>query len=59
VLEARFEQTTQSEHDEIEWTPEDDMGEMQEQKVFDKMKFFRSSPEYRAIEKRKCDEFSS
>uniref|UniRef100_A0A1I7VX78 HUN domain-containing protein n=1 Tax=Loa loa TaxID=7209 RepID=A0A1I7VX78_LOALO len=31
VLEARFEQTTQSEHDEIEWTPEDDMGEMQGQ----------------------------
>ncbi|KAM3719371.1 Zinc finger CCCH-type with G patch domain-containing protein [Dirofilaria immitis] len=32
VLEARFEQTTQSEHDEIEWSPEEDPTEMQDQK---------------------------
>lgn len=31
VLEARFEQTTQSEHDEIEWSPEEDTAEMQDQ----------------------------
>ncbi|VDO34674.1 unnamed protein product [Onchocerca flexuosa] len=32
ILEARFEQTTQSEHDEIDWSPEENPAEMQNQK---------------------------
>ncbi|CAG9531584.1 unnamed protein product [Cercopithifilaria johnstoni] len=31
VLEARFEQTTQSEHDEIKWSPEEEVVEKQDQ----------------------------